>query len=295
MTAVLSRPRTAMLVLLALATIMSAILPGIAAAESDEEEEVPHVWVYSESLNYRHASIDHAKEVLQDLADTSESFTVEFSEDHTDLTRELLENTDVALFLSPSGTKDPGEVVYVNYERAPFTAEQRSMFVDWVSCGGGFVAVHQAADSYDDWPEWDELVGAKFLHHPIWFSNPEATIGVVGGDHPAVAPWAGIDEFDRPDEYYAWKPDQGPEELVTDFNPLLTMRGYTDPSVALTWGLTFEEEQPLAWTSSFRGLNRSFYTNLGHAAETWDEPDFQDHLVNGTLWVAEHELTEGCF
>jgi len=263
--------------------------PAIAA-----DDVPPHVWVYSGTQNYRHASIDHAKEVIAQLAVDTGAFTVEFTEDPAELTAEMLARTDITLWLSPSGIKDDGEVVYFNYESAPFSTEQREAFVGWISCGGGFVGVHQAADSYDDWPEWDELVGAKFLLHPIWAGHPNAEVRVAAQAHVATAPWHGRASFELADEFYAWKPDQGPAEMTSDFQPLLRMTGYTDPLVAATWGATFEADQPLAWASTFRGKNRSFYTNLGHDLTTWDLPDFQGHLLGGIAWVAEHPVDRGC-
>ena len=277
-----------------LASVAVIAAMSTAPAAADDDEYIPHVWVYSGTQNFRHASIPHAKEVLAALAASTGAFTVEFTENPLDLTAAMLARTDVALFLSPSGIVQPGQVAYVNSENAPFSAAQRAAFVGWVQCGGGFIAVHQAADSYDDWPEWNELVGARFLLHPIWTSNPRAVLRVAAQAHPATAPWHGMASFELAEEYYAWRPGDTPDKLTSDFAPLLRLTRFTDPAVDATWGAAFQDDQPLAWTSTFRGKNRSFYTNLGHSDSTWDRPDFRAHIVNGLDWVAQHRVDRVC-
>ena len=294
----LDRSPSRMRWLLAALTVALALTAVGPSALAKPSKDVPHVWVYSGTQNFRHASIPHAKDTLAQWAKSTGAFTVEFTEDPADLTADMLGRTDIALFLSPSGiANDDGT------EDAPFSAKQRKLFRRWIACGGGFVGVHQAADSYDDWPEWDELVGAKFEVHQI--TGGEASAGLVpGGDeatinvndhkHPATAPWHGKDSFAFTDEWYAWLDDKTPDKMTTDFNQLLGFDSFTNPAVEAFWGSRYDENQALAWTSTFRGRNRSFYTNLGHMDATWDTPEFRTHLLNGLRWVAQVRPGDTC-
>jgi len=45
---------------------------------------------------------------------------------------------------------------------------------------------------------------------------------------------------------------------------------------------------PLIWTNDYHGA-RVFGTTVGHAAETWDDPTFQDLLVRGFKWAVNRE------
>jgi uncharacterized protein len=284
------RTTTAIRALLVLAILAGAVLTAPLAAASDAG---PRVWVYSGTQNFRHGSIPHSKTVIADLAN-KHGFTAEFTEDPADLTAEMLERTDVVLFLSPSGIRQPD-----NSEKAPFTEEQRALFIEWIGCGGGFVGVHQAADSYDDWPEWNELVGARFEVHPnrsiidqlLGNEQPEAELKIVDQQHTTTAPWHGQATLKLRDEYYLWRNGDTPDRLTTDYNPLIHMGPYSDPLVANQWNSRFGDKSPLAWTSTFRGQNRSFYTNLGHSSLTWNRADYQTHLVNGIRWTAEGART----
>ena len=276
------------LVLLAVLAVLGTLLAAPAASA-----DVPHVWVYSGTQNYRHGSIPHSKGVLEKLAATG-AFTVEFTEDPAALDAAMLERTDAVLFLSPSGIKNPD-----NSENAPFTAEQRALFIQWISCGGGFIGVHQAADSYDDWPEWNELVGARFQVHPnrsvidtiLQNEQPEASLRIADQKHTTTAPWHGQTTLKLRDEFYLWRDGDTPDKLTTDYNPLIFMGPYSDPLVARQWDSQFGDDNALAWTSTFRGLNRSFYTNLGHSTKTWDRADYQTHIINGIRWVSEGART----
>ena len=40
----------------------------------------------------------------------------------------------------------------------------------------------------------------------------------------------------------------------------------------------------LAWTSTY-GKGRVFYTALGHRAELWRSPEYQQHLAGGIRWI----------
>lgn len=45
------------------------------------------------------------------------------------------------------------------------------------------------------------------------------------------------------------------------------------------------EDHPIAWLRTYDG-GRSFYTGLGHTAESFSDPDFTRHLLEGIEWAA---------
>jgi S-formylglutathione hydrolase FrmB/putative cell wall-binding protein/type 1 glutamine amidotransferase len=259
---------------------------AVATAVGEDLAGPPHVTVYSGTAGFRHLSIPHVTEVIADLADRTGAFTVELTEDPAALTPDLLARTDVVLWLSTTGAE------------APFDQAQRSAYAGWMACGGAHHGVHASTDSYRDWPEWEEVTGAFFAGHPLTPTSiaddqdpategsgePEAVIGVADPDHPATAPWAGQASFTHRDEYYHY--DRDPATTLADFASLLTFGGFTDPAVAAAFGSDYPPDMPVAWTGSFRGANRVFYTNLGHSVIAWDVPAIQAHVVGGITWTA---------
>jgi type 1 glutamine amidotransferase len=253
-----------------------------------------HIFVYSGTAGFRHISIGHAKEVLAHVLDLSGRYSVEFSENPADLTPKLLARTDIVLWLNSTGAA------------SPFNKAQQAAYISWLKCGGGHVGVHASADSYKDWPHWAEVTGAFFASHPItatsaaddqtpqWegWGEPEATLLVLDRKHPATRPWARTKSFNMRDEYYRW--DGDPADKLKKFRPLLALERFNDPVVAQMFGGDYAPRQPLAWAASFRGLNRVFYTNLGHSVITWDRPDFQRHVLGGIDWVAAKGPSATC-
>lgn len=278
-------------------TAAVTILPTTATADShDEEIPPPRVLVYSGTQAFRHASIPHGNGVLQTLATDTDAFTVDFTEDPAFLTLETLAGYDVVLWNSPSGPsfdslglqpaptcEIPTSAVdgYVCHA-SPFSSTQQADFIHWTSCGGGFVGIHQAMDAWHDWEAFDELVGYVSLQHA---QAGEAMIHVES-DSPIASPFGEEGSaFAHFDEFYT--AFEQPDALVSDFELLLSIGEFTDPDVERAQGAYYPDHAPMAWTSTFRGLNRSFTTNLGHEPATWDMPQYQASLLAGIAHVAE--------
>ena len=254
-------------VLLATAAAVAAVGTVVVATQGSAtpEPDPPHVLAYSQTLGYRHPSIEHAKDVLRALSDRG-GFTIEFSEDPLALNPATLARTDVVLWLSNTAGRD---------RSSPFTDAAEASYAKWMSCGGGHVAVHAALDAYDEkaFPAYVEANGAIFAGHPP--GEPQVRVLVTDRSTPMTAPWKGS-SFDLREELY--RLDRAPAHARV----LLAFGGSSDPAVRRA----LPQRAPLAWTGSYRGGNRTFYTNLGHRSATWDDPAFQQHLVSGITWAA---------
>lgn len=280
---------------------VSAAVAG--PALSVEPTRVPHVLAYTQTLGFHHQSIEDAKARLANLAGDGR-FTIAFSDDPAVLNREQLARTDVVMWLS--NTAASGRV-------SPFTDDQEQAYADWMSCGGGHLGVHAATDAYSDaaFPAYVEANGAIFTGHPLTatsilddtvdnehegWGEPEHEILVADQTSPMTAPWHGKDSFLLKDEIYQF--DRDPATIVTDYHPLLLHGSVTDPQATVTGTVypgPYADRSPIAWTGSYRGHNRTFYTNLGHSRLDWQNADFQRHLVNGIVWTAGHPLDPACF
>ena len=75
----------------------------------------------------------------------------------------------------------------------------------------------------------------------------------------------------RYDEWYNFK------SINQDINVLLNLEESTYE------GGQNGENHPIAWYHEFDG-GRSFYTGLGHTNESYDVPEFQQHLIGGILY-----------
>lgn len=270
------RTRVLLATALAVAAVGTVAVAHQGAARPEPGSDLPHVLAFSQTLGYRHPSIDHARDVLRGLS--GKGFTIEFTEDPLALNPATLARTDVVLWLSNTAGKD---------RSSPFTDVQEASYAQWMACGGAHVAVHAALDAYSDtaFPAYVEANGAVFAGHPP--GEPEVQLLVTDRSTPMTAPWTGS-SFRYREEVY--RLDRDPARGVKDFRLLLAFGGSPDPAVRRA----LPARAPVAWTGSYRGRNRTFYTNLGHRPATWDDPAFQRHLVGGITWAAGRRPSPTC-
>lgn len=223
------------------------------------------VLVFTRTSGFRHESIDDAREFFESLS-ADQQLSIELSEDPT--------------LFSDAGLSRFDVVVFVNTTGDVLDDTQQQALQSFVRSGRGFVGVHAAADTEHDWPWYGELVGGYFVSHP---EDPlEATLRVDPAAresrHQSIVHLD--DEFRFNDEWYNF--DRNPRDEV---DVLLTVdeSDFTVPNTPP--GPSMGDDHPVAWSHTFDG-GRSFYTNLGHRPQTWEDERFQQHLLEGIRWAA---------
>ncbi|WP_428951566.1 ThuA domain-containing protein [Streptomyces sp. cg35] len=217
------------------------------------------ILVYSRTTAYRHASIPYAVATLRDLGG-AHGFEVAASEDPAVFERAgLADRYTAVVFLSTSGDV--------------LTPEGRARLAAYVDGGGGFVGVHAAACTEDDWPYYGALLAARFDRHPAY---QPGRLRVADRTHPATRHLG--DSWEFTDEWYDFRTDPR-----TD--PAVRVLAYADES-------SYDDarmggDHPLIWCrEQGEGRGRVFYTGLGHDASAYDDPDFRAHLAGGIRWAA---------
>lgn len=214
------------------------------------------ILVFSATAGFRHDSIPATVHTIEQEADAA-GHEVVHTEDQNAL-KEL------------SGF---GAVVFAHASGEVLDDQARSSLAGFVSGGGGFAGIHGASTAERTWPEYEKLIGARFLMHPA-NGNLPARVRVEVGAHPATAhldaewPWI--------DEWYCF--ESNPRENVTvllsvdetDYLP------EGDPSMG--------DDHPLAWHGSY-GEGRTFYTALGHHEWAYQDPTFRAHVWGGIASV----------
>jgi type 1 glutamine amidotransferase len=287
------------------AAACAAAVALLCGAGGHADPELPRVVVYDGAFGYHHSSIEPGDAVLEQLAADGAFELVKITSDPADFTPQLYQRADVFVWNSATG-------------EIPLTAQQKIDYIDFHLCGGGYAGVHASTDANYEWPEYGELTGAWFQTHPHLgycqgdFTSPQppcegdgtndfpqvyggnATLLVEDQVHGATAPWHGSASFRWADEYYLFR-DRDGDPLTAD------PRGEQDVHVLLSLEESttmappaYPHHQPLAWTKTFRGAGRVFYTNLGHNTYSWQHPSFQQHLLGGLDWVAEVRPDREC-
>lgn len=185
---------------------------------------------------------------------------------------EVTATKDLA-FLSPAGLAAYDAVVFYTTGELPISDADKANLMAAIRSGMGFVGIHSATDTFYEWPEYGEMIGGYFDNHP-W--HEEVTVRVEDRTHPATkhlgATWTITDEIYQ---FRNWDRSKRHVLLSLDTSSVdLKAEGVkrTDGDFAL------------AWTST-TGKGRVFYTALGHRAELWKDPAYQQHLAGGIRWV----------
>jgi cytochrome c len=214
------------------------------------EREKPRVLVFSKTSGYRHESIEAGKAALITLG-LQNNFEVDTTEDASLFNEENLKRYRTVIFLST--TMDVLDVV------------QQADFKRFIEAGGGYVGIHAAADTEYEWPWYGRLVGAYFKSHP---KTQQATVKKVKPFGTNTTP----DTWTRTDEWYNYK------SISDDLNVIFAV---DETSYE---GGENGEIHPIAWYHDFEG-GRSFYTGMGHTKESYTDPIYLDHLLQGIKYA----------
>lgn len=228
------------------------------SCEAKVSEEPPVILVFSKTAGFRHDNIEKGATTLLALGDTH-GFVAEHSEDASLFTDDNLKRYAAVVFFSTTGTI--------------LDDDQKAAFMRFIQSGKGFVGIHAAADTEYDWPWYGKLIGGYFMSHP---PTQVADIHVVNKNHPSTRHLP--DVWTRNDEWYDFR------DLNPDTELLMTLdeKSYK--------GGKMGDYHPLSWYHTYDG-GRVFYTALGHTPESFDEPEFLEHIVGG-IWYAVGKETE---
>ena len=209
---------------------------------------------------FRHDSIPTAEHFIADLAPRL-GFEVTF----------LREASDLETGLSPAALRDVTVVMFVN-TTGNLLVPSRESLLAWTAGGGSFIGVHSASDTWHEWPEYIEMLGGEFDHHP---DQTARSVFVDNSSHPATASLP--PSFVLFEEYYLFKNfDRNRVSM------LLSLR--TSPEEDGVPGFF-----PLAWTHDY-GQGRVFYTAIGHRIEVWNSEWFQQHIAGAIAWGLRRDL-----
>ncbi len=167
-------------------------------------------------------------------------------------------------------------VVFYTTGDLGLTDEQKRDLLSFVHDDGkGFLGAHSATDTYYNWPEYGEMIGAYFDQHP--WGQVHCTIRTEDKKFPATAHFPA--SFPFYDEIYQFKEPYSRDKLhvLMSVDPAsvdLSNKNVhrTDKDFAVTWEHNY-------------GKGRVFYTSLGHRDEVWDLPDIQKMWIEAVKWA----------
>jgi type 1 glutamine amidotransferase len=154
------------------------------------------------------------------------------------------------------------------------TESQKAAFHSLFDKGIGLVVMHHALCSYQDWPDYERIIGGKYfmkderrgdatIPKSDFQHDVEMPIKIVAKDHPITA---GLKDFTIFDEIYIGFRAQ------PDVTPLITT---TQP----------KSGNPLAWTRT-QGKSRVVYLQLGHGPSAYNDPNYRRLVAQSIRYAA---------
>jgi type 1 glutamine amidotransferase len=154
------------------------------------------------------------------------------------------------------------------------TDAQKAKFLSLLKKGVGLFVMHHALCSYQNWPEYERIVGGKYLMNEEKGADGIATksdyqhdveipVKVIGGNHPVTA---GLKDFVIHDEIYIGF------RVRPDVTPLLTT---SDP----------RSGKPLAWTRT-QGKSRVGFLQLGHDHSAFQNENYRLLVARFIRWTS---------
>ncbi|MBN2508536.1 MAG: ThuA domain-containing protein [Verrucomicrobia bacterium] len=192
-------------------------------------------------------------------------------------------NTEVSLTAATQGKSSEAydradlltyDVVVLYDMVQTITDAQKAKFLALFDKGTGLVVTHHALGSYQDWPEYEKIIGGKYLLRDereggtLWPKSDyqhdvDIPVVILAKDHPITQ---GLKDFTIHDEIYKRF------RVRPDVTPLLTT---THP----------ESGKPLGWART-QGKSRVVYLELGHDHFAYENPHYQQLVARSIWWAA---------
>jgi uncharacterized protein len=165
-------------------------------------------------------------------------------------------------------------IFFYGVREIELTDQQKTDLMSFIKEDGkGFVAAHTASTAFFSWPEFGEMLGARFDEHP--WGVVEAPVVIDDPYFPAMKHFPKVSVIR--DEHYQHK-DFSRDKIRVLAHLDTSKLDMKNPRVHRT-----DNDFPVAW-SKLHGKGRVFYSTLGHAAEFWDNPQIQQMYFEAIKW-----------
>ena len=228
-------------------------------------------WADTRNGLAQHDSVSHALAVIERLGYESGVYDTYIRTDSNIIAKNPLMTTGQPASSGPSlGNVDA--IFFLGHREVELTDQQKADLMSFVKNGKGFVAAHTATTAFLAWPEFGEMLGGRYDGHP-WGS----VYGSVINEDPSFPVTKHFPAtFNFTDEFYqtqGYSRDKIHVLLRLDVSKLPP-----HPELHRTDG-----DFPLAWAKMY-GKGRVFYSSLGHAASTWDDPNVYRMYFEALKW-----------
>jgi type 1 glutamine amidotransferase len=230
------------------------------------------VWADTRNGQAQHDSVSHAMSVIERLGYESGLYDTFIRTDSHIISKTPQKTTGGAASGGPN-LNNVDAIFFMGHRDVPIDDAQKADLLSFVRDDGkGFVAAHVGLTALESWPEFGELLGARFDGHPV--SGP----GRIINEDPTFPATKHLPAaYDFSDEFYQ------PKDYSRDKIHVLLRLDLTNvpPSAGLHQP---NKDYPLAWAKMY-GKGRVFFGSFAHDARTWDIRDVQIMYLEAMKWA----------
>jgi type 1 glutamine amidotransferase len=181
----------------------------------------------------------------------------------------------------PSGLKDFDAIVVVSATGDwGLDASQKAALLDFVRGGGGLVVMHGGIDANHGWRDYIDMVGGEFVSHPFNTGRQPLFPFPLLNENPATSMTAFLPrQFVKQDELYVIR-----NFARDDIEVLVSVDKSALDMSAEAWQLPPDRDIPVAWIKGY-GNGRVFASTIGHASESFDDPEVARMYAEAIKWV----------
>ena len=229
-------------------------------------------WADTRNGVAQHDSTSHALAVIERLGYESGAFDTYIRTDSNIISRHP-QMTDGKPASGGPSLANVDAIFFLGHREVHLDAAQKADLLSFVKDDGkGFVAAHTGLTAFESWPEFLEVIGARYDGHP-WNTAP----GTVINEDPAFPATQHLGAtFNVTDEFY--QPKEFSRDKIRVLLRLDVSKMPPRPELHRTDG-----DFPLAWAKTY-GKGRVFYSSFAHAASTWDDPDVYHMYFEALKW-----------
>jgi uncharacterized protein len=251
---------------------LDGLARGRAAGQPNTSAPRKRVLAWADTRNgqAQHDSVGHALATIERLGYDSGQWDTLIRTDSNIISKTPKKTDGTAASGGPS-LANVDAIFFMGHREVPLDASQKAELLQFVREGHGFVAAHVALTAFESWPEFLDLLGARFDQHPI--VGP-GTIVNENPDFPATRHFPS--SFAIEDEFY--QPKDHSREKIDVLLRLDLSKVPPNPRLHLNG------DYPLVWAKTY-GNGRVFYSSLGHTAATWDIRDVQHMYFEAIRWA----------
>lgn len=227
-------------------------------------------WADTRNGQAQHESVGHALAIIERLGYESGQWDT-FIRTDSNIISKTPKKTDGSPASGGPTLGNVDAIFFMGHREVPLDPAQREELLSFVREGKGFVAAHVGLTAFESWPEFLDLIGARFDGHPI---TGAGTIINERPDSPITKHFPASFPFN--DEFYQ------PKDHSRDKIDVLLRLDLAN--VPANQSLHLNGDYPLAWTKMY-GRGRVFYGSFAHSSETWDLRDIQQMYFEAMRWA----------